>query len=196
MQPTLLRSHVLIWIGSVIFASFGMIVIIQPNLILGCFSSVAWLVIPSWIISVLLIWRWAFVLGRYDLLVVIPCVLLVAQAFAVSYSADIICYLPDNGYTMFTVCGWGAPPLDFPAQARILGLQLAWAVSIAVVGMGLRRGFNPISKTVNPPLNLGDRGRLWACVLIQCSLIVGVTAWLLHRELIQQMQMESPLSVR
>ena len=196
MQPTLLRSHVLIWMGSVMFAALGMLAIIQPNLILAYFSSVAWLVIPSWIISVLLIWRWAVVLGRYDLLVVIPCVSLVAFAFSMSYSADIICYLPDDGNTMFTVLGWGAQPFNFPAQARILGLQMIWAASIAVAGISLKRGLNPISQAVNPPLNWTQKGRLWSCVLIQCSLIVLVTAGLLYWEVIHQMQLPTAFSSR
>ena len=139
--------------------------------------------IPSWILTTLLVTGLAAFFGTYDLLVVTTCVIPALLYFGFSYAADVTSYLPDNGHTMYDIAG-GIPPFDFAHQSVFLLEALAWALSTAGGALLLKRCLFP-SPAAQPV-------RLWRSVAIDLGTLALVLVVILGFALRHQLSLGQP----
>ena len=139
--------------------------------------------IPSWILTSLLVTSLAAFFGTYDLLVVTTCAIPALLFFGFSYAANVTSYLPDNGHTMYDIAG-GIPPFDFAHQSVFLLEALAWALSTAGVALLLKRCLFP-SPSAQPE-------HLWRSVVIDLGTLALVLAVILGFDLRHQLRLGEP----
>lgn len=186
MKRSFLRSHLMAWIACALFIFLcgPLLLMAQPKFLLTTFFIVWPRVLLSWAVPTLFMWRLAVLLGRHDILVLVPVAISVALGFSLDYSQDVWSFLPDDGHTLFDVCTFGARPFDVLGQASILGFMLFLVLSTASVGIALKRTFENrqarASRTLPVRVSSQEWKKIGLWLAFDLSLIVCVTAVILH----------------
>lgn len=112
----------------------------------------------SWLVFLLLAFGLASIMGTYDLLVVVTCMIPGLLYFAGNYAINVSMYLPDDGHTFHNVMG-GVPPFYFWGHFWILCCSLAWGFATACAALVLKRWWRgePIRAELFPTGSLESR---------------------------------------
>ena len=176
--------------GLIYSLSMGLTLRLMPNTDAQIWEPIS--MAMAWIPITLLVAALAAILGSYDLLVIVTCVVPAMLYFAANYAASISSYLPDNGHTLYDIVG-GIPPFDYPDQLSSLFHALGWALSAAAAGIALKRWLlhlrgNPSSSI----LTSGEKPHLWRLVAFDLGFLFLVTFVVLAVDLGHQLRLGQP----
>ncbi len=177
---------------------------IATGVALGCATSLTLYFLPdteaaiwepiahvlAWIPVTLCVAGLCLLLGPYDLLAVVTCVIPALLYFAITYQASIFFFLPDDGHTMYTILG-SIPPFDYKDQVLYLFKLLLWALSAAAVGIALKRWISHWRKTPHTVLSRGQRRPLWRGIAVDIGFFMLVIVVLLALDLRSQVRLGS-----
>ena len=148
--------------------------------------------ILAWIPATLCIAGLCVVLGAYDLLAIVTCIIPALLYFAFNYRAAISIFLPNDGHTFYDVLGT-FPPFDYKDQALFLSKLLLWALSAAAAGIALKRWLSRWCGKATPTvLAPKEKHLLWRGMVFDIGLISLVIFVVLGVDLRNQLRLGSP----
>ena len=163
---------------------------LMPNTDASIWEPVSY--VMAWIPITLLVAGLAAILGAYDLLVIVTCIVPALLYFGSSYAMDVSTFLPDNGHTMYDILG-AIPPFDYADQLWFLFRLLAWALATAAVGIALKRWI-VWARGKAAPANLGpaENRRLWRGLVFDVGFLFLVMSVVLFLDLRQRLRLGDP----
>lgn len=177
--------------GLALSLSMGITLRLMPNTEASIWEPVS--MVMAWIPVMLLVAGLAAILGAYDLLVIVTCVVLALLYFGANYAMAISIFLPDDGHTMYDVCG-AFPPFDYADQLWLLLRALAWALAAAAAGIALKRWImHARRKVASANITASESRRLWRGMAVDLGLLTLTITVVLAFDLRNQLRLGSPV---